>query len=146
MELYLFVGWKNNANVTPHSSRLENFLHINRIPHTVHTFDHSGPKGVLPWIKINGTEYPDCEETLKMLEKDLSIDMDGGLDSIQRAVSKAFEDMILWGSRWNSLALRLSDPAESKSSSELLKPQRSYKDPLPFVPTINETVKTLKMH
>lgn len=109
IDLYQFTPLFNVPNLSPFCMKVEGFLRIADIPFQIINSNdpRTAPKGKLPYIRDNGISIGDSELIMDYLESKLDFQVDGHLDSQQRATHHAFvrmlDEHLYWAlvySRW----------------------------------------------
>lgn len=79
---------------SPFAEKLESFLRMANI-HYICDFDAPlSPKGKCPWITLNGEDISDSQICIERLSAHFGVDVDAGLSSEARAVSRALRVML----------------------------------------------------
>jgi len=81
--LFQFPPAFNVPNVSPFCLKLETFLRLSGLEYQVqHVTDpRKGPKGKLPFIKVEGQTVADTEIIIHDLQQRFALDLDAGLDA-----------------------------------------------------------------
>jgi hypothetical protein len=70
------------------------FLRLHKIEYIVDTTKPFGAKGKAPWITFNGKNVDDSQVAAELLAKELSLDLNPGLDDSSLGISRAFKLML----------------------------------------------------
>jgi glutathione S-transferase len=81
--LFQFPPAFNVPNISPFCLKLETFLRLAGLEyHVQHVMDpRKGPKGKLPFIKVDGEVIADSEVIIQALQRRYALDLDAGLDA-----------------------------------------------------------------
>jgi glutathione S-transferase len=110
--LYQFKPMGGLPNPSPFCMKLETYLRMSGLPHTVETMTSmkKSPTGKAPVVEIDGVVMADSGVIINHLERTHGHPVDGKLTLAQRAESLAFQRMIEEHLYWVALYARWIDP------------------------------------
>ncbi|XP_071545191.1 failed axon connections homolog [Panulirus ornatus] len=102
--LHGFPRERFSPGTSPYVLKLETYLRLAKIPYVMDFTEPLGPKGLSPWITLNGEEFADSQLVIEHLGRQYNKDFSSGLTEVQRAVARTFNIMacehLAWGLRF----------------------------------------------
>ncbi len=140
IELHQFSRPKTAINFSPFCVKLETWMRLAKIPHTVveNPRMQGAPKGKMPFIKLdNGEKIGDSNLVIEYFEQQYNDPIDRDLSAEQRAVALAFRRMIDENLYWPMMYSRWLDNANWPLTRKVL----FAKMPAPLVWFVPEMVR-----
>lgn len=98
-------------NLSPFCLKLENFLRINNIPYQVVEVESAskGPRGQLPFIELNGRQFPDSGHIVDVLTEKFHLTGDANLTQKDKADIVAYTHLVEQSLFYTMIYLRGKD-------------------------------------
>lgn len=101
--LHGFGRGRFTPSISPFVMKLETYLRLAKIPYVFEDKEPMGPKGLSPWITLNGEDISDSQLVMEALAKKFNKDFTIKLPKEEQAVARAIDLMITehiaWGLR-----------------------------------------------
>uniref|UniRef100_A0A7E4VM98 Failed axon connections homolog n=1 Tax=Panagrellus redivivus TaxID=6233 RepID=A0A7E4VM98_PANRE len=83
-------------NLSPFCLKVENFLRVNNIPHQIVEVESAskGPRGQLPFIELNGCQFPDSSHIINVLTEKFHLRGDSNLTKKDKADIVAYTFLV----------------------------------------------------
>uniref|UniRef100_A0A7E4V0J4 Failed axon connections n=1 Tax=Panagrellus redivivus TaxID=6233 RepID=A0A7E4V0J4_PANRE len=98
-------------NLSPFCLKVENFLRVNKIPHQIVEVESpaKGPRGQLPFIELNGRQFPDSGHIIDVLTEKFHLTGDANLTQKDKADIVAYTNLVEQSLFYTMLYFRSKD-------------------------------------